>query len=113
MLASIIAFGSESVSESVAPAIVCADGFKVSVQASWRHYCRDSSGYRPEPNRARGTDAQLPYIEVEVGFPSERPEPWPVWSDYAEDRENPIGTVYAYVPVDIVTRLIDLHGGEV
>ena len=30
---------------------------------------------------------------------------------YAEDRERPTDTVYGYVPVEIVERVIEKHGG--
>ena len=32
---------------------------------------------------------------------------------YAEDPDEPTGTVYGYVPVDIVQQLMDKHGGIV
>ena len=31
--------------------------------------------------------------------------------DYCEDDENPCGTVYGYVPVELVDRVIEKHGG--
>lgn len=79
------------------PAIVCKDGFRVSVQARCTSYCipRDNIG---------------PYTHVELGFPSEAPIPEIMY--YAEDPSNPTKTVYAYVPVDLVQKLIDAHGGE-
>lgn len=77
------------------PQIVCADGFKMSVQASAFHYCspRDSEG---------------PWSRVEVGFPSDRVEALMPW---AEDENDPTGTVYGYVPLRIVAEVIDQHGG--
>lgn len=54
-----------------------------------------------------------PYTHVEVGFPSEVPEPWEIWSEFVEDPESPTSTVYAYVPVEDVRALVELHGGEV
>jgi len=79
------------------PAITCNDGFTVSVQASGFHYCtpRDNAG---------------PYTCVELGYPSETPIPEIM--EYAEDPSNPTGTVYAHVPVELVKKLIDEHGGE-
>ncbi len=76
----------------------CADGFTLSIQASETHYC--------SPRENEG-----PWTAVEVGYPSERPEPWGVWVEYAEDPEIPTGTVYGWVPVALVRQLIDLHGG--
>ena len=77
------------------PRVECRDGFNMSVQASTTHYCtpRDSAG---------------PWTEVEVGFPSERAEPL---MPYVEDPNDPTGTVYGYVPIEVVAEVIDAHGG--
>lgn len=77
--------------------VQCADGFSISVQASRYAYCA--------PRNDTG-----PYTEVECGFPSAHPGE--EMMAYAETPSNPTGTVYAYVPVDVVMRLIDAHGGE-
>ena len=53
-----------------------------------------------------------PYTHVEVGFPSEQPEPWDDWRGYCEDTDRPTKTVYSYVPVGMVAALIEAHGGE-
>ena len=75
--------------------IKCADGFSVSVQASYLHYCT------PRKNKAQ------PYSEVELGYPSRLDE---LIGDYAEDHRS-TKTVYGYVPIEIVNRLINKHGG--
>ncbi len=84
--------------------IVCPDGFTLSVQASAYHYSI------PRSNEG-------PYTHAEVGFPSERPEPWFAypdgWMQYAEDPEYPTETVYSFVPVDLIWDLIQSHGGLV
>lgn len=79
------------------PSIVCNDGFTVSVQASNFHYCtpRDNVG---------------PYIHVELGYPSAMPIPEIM--EYCESPDKPLETVYGYVPVELVQKLIDEHGGE-
>lgn len=79
----------------VARRITCRDGFSLSVQANRGAYCspRDNEG---------------PWHKVEVGFPSSVPEGI---MEYAEDAEDPTGTVYGYVPVDLVEALIAKHGG--
>ena len=84
--------------DRVRPKIVCVDGTTLSVQASSTHYCspRDDEG---------------PYYEVEVGYPSIRPEPWDQWREYCEDSDNPTDTVYGWVPIELVHALIALHGG--
>ena len=76
--------------------IICADGFKMSIQASSFHYCSP---------REDGLDN---YETVEIGFPSEREE---LLMDYAEDGNNPTSTVYGWVPVEIVDAVIRKHGG--
>ena len=78
-----------------ADALVCKDGFKVSVQASATHYCapRDNEG---------------PYNEFELGFPSEASA---LIQEYAEDAENPTSTVYGHVPLNTVLALLAEHGG--
>ena len=76
--------------------IECKDGFKISVQASKNHYC--------QPRETLRTGYDL----VECGFPNAVPE---FILEYADDIENPTDTVYAYVPVELVNKLINHHGG--
>ena len=77
--------------------VVCADGFRMSVQANGTAYCepRDDAG---------------PYTEVEIGFPN-REEP--MLKQWAEDPTDPTGTVYAWVPRQVVLNVIAKHGGMV
>ncbi len=77
------------------PRVVCNDGFNVSIQAGCYLYSRPSYV----------TDG---YLEVELGFPSEAD---PLIIEYAEDPSDPTGTVYGYVPIHIVEKLIHKHGG--
>jgi len=79
--------------------VVCADGFIMSVQAHDGAYC--------EP---RNDNAEK-YTAVEVGFPSEREELIMSWIDGFDN--DPTDTVYAYVPVTVVTDVIVKHGGIV
>lgn len=83
-------------SEGFCPRIVCADGFSLSVQANRGAYCNPRSGIGP-------------WDEAEIGFPSHRVEEI---MPYCEDSENPTSTVYAYVPVKLIEKLIDDHGGQ-
>jgi len=78
--------------------VVCADGFTMSVQAHYGAYCTP---------RINGADK---YEEVEVGFPSNREE---LIMTYAEEPDSPTQTVYAYVPVQVVTNVLAKHGGIV
>lgn len=78
--------------------VYCADGTSISVQASRKHYSfpRNNEG---------------PYTEVEVGFPSKAPPA--SWKQYCTGSfdDKPCDTVYANVPVYLVTEFIDHHGG--
>ena len=76
--------------------VQCADGFKMSVQASSFHYCY------PRTNEATHYDT------VEIGYPSAKEE---LIMDYAEEPTTPCGTVYAQVPVEVVNAVIAKHGG--
>ena len=79
--------------------IECASGLKMSVQARDGLYCSPRYG---EPDRH--------YTKVEIGYPSVEE---PLIMDYAEDQNRPTDTVYAYVPVPVVTLVIAKHGGIV
>ena len=78
--------------------VVCAAGFSMSVQASAYNYCQPQ-----EPAADR-------YETVEIRFPTAKE---PMLMPYAETPENPTDTVYAYVPVELVTNVIVKHGGIV
>lgn len=80
----------------IARPIHCNDGFCVSVQASSIHYCapRETGAY--------------PYKTVELGYPNmviEELEP------YAECTVDPTGTVYPFVPIELVNDVMEKHGG--
>jgi len=77
--------------------VVCADGFSMSVQASKTSYC--------EPRDDHG-----PYLSCEVGFPSSYDF---YLIKYAEDKDEPTGTVYGWVPAHVVRMCIDAHGGMI
>ena len=79
----------------VRPHVVCADGYKVSIQAGNGLYSC------PRVN-------VLEYKAVELGFPNMADE---LIMEYAEDPDEPTKTVYGYVPVEIVQQLMDKHGG--
>ena len=78
--------------------IVCADGFSMSVQAHNGAYCS------PRINNAER------YEEVEIGFPSSTE---PLLMEWCEDKQDPTGTVYGYVPAQVVVNVIAKHGGMV
>lgn len=105
--------------------IVCEDGFSVSVIAGGGTYCSPrvsfcACAHLPDDDwddriRLRNEQSHLypgPYSAVEVGFPSERPEPWEDWQPYCDEPDRPTETIYSYVPVQLVRALIATHGGE-
>ena len=76
--------------------IVCADGFSMSVQANGGAYC--------DP---KVFDAEK-YEAVEVGYPNAYEG---LLAYYAEDKEDYTGTVYGYVPAQVIVDVIAKHGG--
>ena len=82
------------------PKIVCVDGFEMSVQVGFSLYST------PKKVAKR-------YTTVEIGFPSEHEQ---LIEEYAEGSffdEVPdyTDTVYPYVPVKIVDKVLKKHGG--
>ena len=78
--------------------ITCKDGFKMSVQAG------ENLHSNPKQNSAER------YESVEIGYPSAEES---LILEYAEGSNDPTDTIYAYVPVHIVTLVIAKHGGMV
>lgn len=78
--------------------IQCADGFSMSVQGNETAYCY------PRTNNAEE------YTQVEVGFPNMVEE---LLLSYAEEPDNPRGTVYGYVPAQVIVNVIAKHRGIV
>ena len=85
------------------PHIVCSDGFEMSVQVGFSLYS--------EPKKVAKR-----YSKVEVGYPSDHE---PLIEEYAEtfykedgeDVTDYTDTVYPYVPVRIVDKVLKKHGG--
>lgn len=82
--------------QELRPRLYCYDGYSISVQASEYHYCS------PRLNGLQD------YQSVELGFPSKEDE---LINEYAEDNPGSLNTVYGYVPIEIVEKLIEKHGG--
>jgi len=80
----------------VIPRLACADGYEVSIQASAGHYC------------APRLDDGHPYSSFELGYPTAADEEF---TDYADDPERPLDTVYGRVPVDVILQVLEKHGG--
>ena len=85
------------------PHIVCEDGFSMSVQVGYSLYST------PKKVAKR-------YSAVEIGFPSEPEELIKEWAEFlpfSEEDEEPdyTDTVYPYVPVGVVDKVLKKHGG--
>ena len=84
------------------PHIVCEDGFEMSVQVGYSLYST------PKKIAKR-------YSAVEIGYPSEPEElikEWAEFTPFDEDEEpDYTDTVYPYVPVRIVDKVLKKHGG--
>lgn len=81
----------------IRPRLRCYDGFEISVQASNGHYCKPRENLK-----------DCNYVELELGFPSYVDK---TILPYAEDKGNPTKTIYPFVPVDVVNKMILTHGG--
>ena len=80
------------------PHIVCVDGFTMSVQVGYSLYSK------PKKVAKR-------YSEVEVGYPSERE---PLLEKYVESpfkEPDYTDSIYPYVPVKVVDKVLKKHGG--
>jgi len=80
--------------------IICKDGFTMSVQAGRGMYC--------DPRVTAFFTNSFIYSELEIGFPSRKEE---LLMEYAEDRNKPKDTVYPYVPVGVIDKVIEKHKG--
>ena len=93
----------EVLTTSRLPHIVCADGFSMSVQVGYSLYST------PKKVAKR-------YSAVEIGFPSEPEELIKEWAEFlpfSEEDGEPdyTDTVYPYVPVKVVDKVLKKHGG--
>lgn len=77
------------------PRVFCKDGFNISIQANRTAYCR------PRENDL------VDYESVELGYPNKLDD---LIADYAEVFGT-TGTVFGYVPVNLVNELLEKHGG--
>ena len=84
------------------PHIVCEDGFTMSVQVGYSLYS--------EPKKVAKR-----YSKVEIGYPSDHEPLIEKWAEFApfDEDEAPdyTDTVYPYVPVGVVDKVLKKHGG--
>ena len=73
----------------------CTSGLTFSLQTSSFHYCT--------PRTDKG-----PWSQVEIGFPNQAIEKL---MPFAEDKDRPTGTVYGWVPMNIIMEVITDNGG--
>jgi len=78
--------------------VTCHDGYSISIQGGTvGHYCSP----RQHVNE---------YEQVELGYPSTADDEL---IEYAEDGSDLTGTVYGYVPIEVIESIIAKHGGIV
>ena len=82
------------------PHIVCEDGFEMSVQVGY-------SLYSTQKKIAKR------YSAVEIGFPSEHEPLIEKWAEtiFEDGSIDYTDTVYPYVPVAVVDKVLKKHGG--
>jgi len=80
--------------------VICKDNFTMSVQASGGAYCH--------PRITCMNSNYFIYDELEIGYPNRKET---LLLEYAEDKKNPKQTVYAYVPLELINKVIHKHGG--
>ncbi len=90
----------------IVPRVACKDGFKMSVQHSSLHYCIPRVDFAERQGYTEGFE----FKAYEVGYPSEVED---ILLPFAENPENPTGTVYPFVPQEIVEQVAEMHGGLV
>lgn len=91
------------------PDTICADGYKVSIQAGHG----SPNGVSPAYCRPR-LAGDGPFTHVELGFPSQHDDLIEEYREGAEWDDDPqTDSVFPWVPVEVVAELIAKHGGVV
>lgn len=93
-----LANNKDEVTEWMSKRVELNSGLTLSIQASEYHYC--------EPRK--NLDDKSMYTAFEIGFPSEEIE---LIASFAQDRGDLTGTVYPYIPRNIVETIISDNGG--
>lgn len=83
--------------------VICADGMRVSIQASGMTYCKPRATY---------SDVAA-YSAFEVGFPTVPDEALREYSVHGKDTGDLTNSIFAYVPREVVERMVERHGGIV
>lgn len=78
--------------------IQCKDWYKISIQASYWHYC--------QPRYTFFHHSMFWYTHMELWYPNQEDD---LINEYAEDKDNKTWTVYANVPVEIIENLLKKH----
>lgn len=91
---------------TITPRCILFDGTSLSIQYHSGAYITGRPNQTKQPSVIKTDDI----VDVEIGYPSR------VIKEiigYAEDPESPLDTVYPYVPVWLVDRIISQRGGIV
>jgi hypothetical protein len=100
----------ENTNHRIYKRVHCADGYHVSIQAHYGSYCAPRPGGDAFGMGGAREDYAGPFYKVELGFPSAHDA---LLNEWGSDPDDPTGTIYGYVPVDVVRELIAKHGGMV
>lgn len=83
------------------PSIRCKDGFHMSVQGSHGHYCK------PKEHANQYTHMEIGYLK----FPNTFEEELRLYAHYSDNRCLLSEATFANVPVELIQKIIDEHGG--
>lgn len=81
----------------IRPRIICSDGFSVSIQASYAHYCKPRNNIGP-------------YTHFELGYPSEIVDSWISFVEAFSENQDPCEQVYPYVPIHLIVDEMNRRG---
>lgn len=92
---------------SVRPALLCHDGFEMSVQASPGHNC----------NFYTILDSPDPFVPGSVDYKTAEvyclSQPEPLFASVIEGESDGIEDPIGYVPLELIQQVVDAHGGIV
>jgi len=99
--------------------VICADGFRMSVQASKGHYSEpriDNAVYASV--EVGGISEPEPLLFEHMEFLPKYDEEWNIIEETASEKlhrqvEVSTDAVYGWVPADVILKVIAKHGGQV
>lgn len=89
----------------VRPNLVCKDGFRISVQASTFHHCN------PHRNLETGLYNSVEVLYFRENISAKKSEDYELLCDTYDGDDSMDGIIFSYVPIDIIQKVVDMHGG--